>query len=241
MFLCQYTAEAVAALLALSQARTQKALIFDLETTGLIPRDKNDISKFPYITQITILIYDLDLDKIIKTYTNYVKLPAGVEISKVVEDITGITTQKCNETGVHIHDVLKMFYDEYQNVDYIVAHNLEFDISVLNAQFVRAGIAPPGASGCAAPAPPMRPKQFCTMLHGKKYLEIKYKNSSAGAASPLKRRRRQLKYPKLIELFYDLFPNYSEEIIWHDSAADSTACLQCFLALRNFEMTNAPA
>jgi DNA polymerase III epsilon subunit-like protein len=232
----------VAALLALSQARTQKALIFDLETTGLIPRDKNDISKFPYITQITILIYDLDLDKIIKTYTNYVKLPAGVEISKVVENITGITTQKCNETGVHIDDVLKMFYDEYQNVDYIVAHNLEFDIAVLNAQFVRAGIAPPGASGCCAPAAAAaaRPKQFCTMLHGKKYLEIKYKNSSAGAASPLKR-RSGLKYPKLIELFYDLFPNYSEEIIWHDSAADSRACLQCFLALRNFEMTNARA
>lgn len=114
-------AEAASILLDLMNAKPtpppqppRQALIFDLETTGLIPpmlpNRKINYDDFPYITQFTIIIYDLDADQILRTYNYYIKLPERVQISQVVQDITGITTEMCNTQGVDILYVLNIFY-----------------------------------------------------------------------------------------------------------------------------------
>ena len=57
-----------------------RALIFDVETTGLLPRnfDINNlklypIENLPYVIQLSYMVYDFSLDKIVESYNAYVK------------------------------------------------------------------------------------------------------------------------------------------------------------------------
>ena len=51
-----------------------KILIFDVETTGLLPKiiKNEDIDKYPYIIQLSYILFDKDRNKIEEKFDNYI-------------------------------------------------------------------------------------------------------------------------------------------------------------------------
>ncbi len=84
-----------------------KILIFDVETTGLLPKiiKNEDIDKYPYIIQLSYILFDKDRNKIEEKFDNYIIIKRQIKIPKIVTDITGIRKEDCLN-GVTIHTAL---------------------------------------------------------------------------------------------------------------------------------------
>jgi len=72
-------------------------LVFDTETTGL-PKTKvineSTVNSWPYIVQLSYLIYETESNKIIRISDNIAKIPENVELSKESIEIHGIDRKK---------------------------------------------------------------------------------------------------------------------------------------------------
>jgi DNA polymerase III alpha subunit (gram-positive type) len=90
--------------------RKRMIVVFDVETTGLIPKkihgQEIPIESYPYIIQLSCVVYDLFEKRIIKSYDSYVKVPNNIEISEKVTELTGITRELCNKKGKNIAAVV---------------------------------------------------------------------------------------------------------------------------------------
>ena len=67
-----------------------KVIVFDTETTGLIPKNISLYSKKdkkPYIVQLSRLVFDTAKNKLDGTYDYIVKLPDGINIPKEASTI----------------------------------------------------------------------------------------------------------------------------------------------------------
>ena len=89
-----------------------KIAVFDTETTGL-PKSKiiNEfsLSLWPHIVQFSYIIYDTELQKIIKTVDLVIKIPENINISDEVSDIHGITNFISQTSQHKIEDALITF------------------------------------------------------------------------------------------------------------------------------------
>lgn len=200
------------------QIQEQLVLVFDTETTGLIkgPRPRA-LEQYPYITQITAILYSAVDKKIVSVLNEYVSLPDGVIIDPVISELTGITNEICNTRGKPIEDILLSFCELVLTSKILVAHNYEFDSEVLQAELYR----------CSGKMPkyyakifdyPGRPC-FCTMKNSVDFCNLK----TAGGKQ---------KYPRLIELYRSLFGLSPIVGSLHNSAVDTLICLRCFLKLQ---------
>ena len=124
--------------------------------------------------------------------------------------IHGITTEHAMLYGQDLRNVMLEFINE--PCDMMVAHNMEFDISVvinafmwdLNLEFL-----------------PIRPKQICTMKLSRELCMIPGKYG--------------YKYPKLKELYYHAFKKMPDETKLHNSLYDVlvlTEIIQSYSPLR---------
>ena len=115
-------------------------LVFDTETTGL-PKTKlvsyDTLNLWPYIVQFSYIIFDTDTCKIIKKCDFIVKLKAYNVISEESIKLHGITNEISLEKGENIQVVLNQFFKDYQTVDLIVAHNMEFDSYMIKVELIR--------------------------------------------------------------------------------------------------------
>ncbi len=102
-------------------------LFIDIETTGLI-RDVLDHKSYPRIIQIA---FTKGRDSEINSF--YVR-PDGFTVPQEITQLTGITNEILNGNGIKLEDVLRKFY---HNDLPIVCHNTEFDISVLDVEYMR--------------------------------------------------------------------------------------------------------
>ena len=125
----------------------KRAMVFDVETTGLLPK-KDPITKkyppiasWPYILQLSFAIYNVDTWSIERVYNSYVKVAPEIEIAPIITELTGITRQIVDERGIPIGDVLTEFYMEYLKCDVIVAHNIEFDKEMILLEFGRLSMS----------------------------------------------------------------------------------------------------
>jgi len=181
-------------------------LVFDTETTGLLPKNKNvnnfSIKNFPYVVQMSWKIYDLELQKVIKTKDFIVKVSDHISNSQ----IHGITDLISQEKGVDIGKVLCEFIEDFVNVDLLVAHNFAFDSKVVEAELYRLN----------------RMKQikwlyekpfYCTMLETIEYCQLE------GLYG--------FKWPKLVELYKLMFGSEFQNA--HNSLEDVKATLRCYL------------
>lgn len=204
--------------------KCKRILVFDTETTGLIPKNKTNITDFPYITQLSYIIYNVETKQIENIYNNYINIPQHIIISDLITTLTGITREICDEKGKNIIDVLINFYNAYIQCDYIIAHNWDFDSKILFTEYMRNNNA------VKEQMPNMHTlfnrdvdKQFgirhyCTMKTG----IIIY---------------RLNKYPKLSELHQKLFKSIPEKM--HNSIIDAFVCLRCFLVMEyNYAITD---
>lgn len=184
-------------------------LVLDCETTGL-PKDYQapvtDLDNWPRVVQIAWATFEND-GREIESH-NFIIRPHGFIIPPEATAKHGITQEMAMEVGSELPDVLVPLKDYLAQVDFVVAHNIDFDASVLGAEYLRYAVSNPFDGK----------RLICTMKESTEYCAI-------GSG-----RNGQYKWPKLSELFATLFPG--EEILKeHDAGNDVATCARCFFKL----------
>lgn len=107
----------------------------DFETTGLDPQEN-------YPTEIAVKkigFSPLTNKPYEKDYTSLIKLPEGVTLSKFIQELTGLTTEKINTEGKTIEKILPEVTSLIDNKTLVVAQSANFDLGYLAVHF---GIEP---------------------------------------------------------------------------------------------------
>lgn len=190
-----------------------KVLIFDTETSGLLPKSVVSLTQIPYIVQLCYLVYDTD-SHVIETHNDYIRVPASVDLTES-QKIHGISRSRLDEVGIDMLSALIKFGQHYRTCDFVVAHNIEFDIKMVNYECVRNDISP-----IIHKYDPTK-VFYCTMAKGVKICKIE-KLTKTG--------KTYFKWPKLIELHEHLFNQTPYKL--HDAYHDNLVCLRCFNSMQ---------
>ena len=183
-------------------------LIFDTETTGL-PRDYNapitDTSNWPRVVQLAWQLHEADGTLV--EQKDFLIRPDGFTIPFQSEQIHGISTELAELAGEDLGDVLFLFKKALEKADFIVGHNVRFDINVMGCEYVRLNeetpLVLPILDTCTE-----RTAELCQLPGG---------------------RGGKFKLPTLTELHDFLFHiGFSEA---HNATADVESTTRCFLEL----------
>ena len=184
-------------------------LFIDTETTGL-PKNYNaplsDFENWPRAVQISWACFDESGEFIEKV--NHIIFPNGYEIPPEATALHGITTEYAQCNGSLIQGVLEDLSLEIMRADWVVAHNMDYDSSVLGSEFLRAG-----HSNYFDTA-----DMICTMRASTDFCQIPNPRGSG------------YKWPKLSELYAILFDGASIDGE-HNAEVDALACAKCFFEL----------
>jgi DNA polymerase-3 subunit alpha len=184
-------------------------LIFDTETTGL-PHNKTapitDLDNWPRLVQIAWQLHD-NHGKLLSQQSFIVK-PEGFDIPFNSEQVHGISTKRALEEGAPLLDVLKAFTTDLANTKLLVGHNIEFDINIIGAEFIRQSLATEYFLSLDKLDTGIAATEFCQLKGG------------IGG---------RLKMPRLTELHEKLF-GYSFEDA-HDASYDVAATARAFFGL----------
>ena len=190
-------------------------LIFDTETTGLPKRwdlPLSDGENWPRCVQIAWQIHDSKGELI--AHKDYLIQPEGFTIPYNAEKIHGISTKRALEQGVDLIFVLKEFNKAISQSNFIVGHNISFDINIMGAEFFRA--------------------QIETTLMDEKTIDTKEEGTDFCAIPG--GRGGKFKWPTLTELHSKLFNQGFNEA--HNASADVEATTRCFLELIRLGVIN---
>lgn len=178
-------------------------LFFDTETTGLPPKHAglND-PRQPHLVQFAGVLSDDD-GRAVHALSAIVR-PEGYTIPAVSSRVHGITTEMATERGFSLESVLNWFSACALMCDLMVAHNIEFDLKILRAQYIRGGFQ----------GPPSR-SVFDTMKETTDLLRL---------PGPY-----GYKWPKLEELHEFLFGEKFAGA--HDALEDIRATMRCYFRL----------
>lgn len=199
-----------------------KVLIFDTETTGLLPKyyfktNNNTIidfmRDFPYIVQLSFILFDTEKLVIIESHDFIIKVPDEVEISEKSYSIHGIDKKKSNEEGVDIKESLITLRNVYKKADIIVAHNVEYDLPVIQIEGSRNNM------GVIMNKNDNGKQFYCNMKNTVNLCNI-IKTNSRGTYK---------KYPSQEELHFKLFGSKPKNL--HNSFNDILVCLRCYIKL----------
>jgi DNA polymerase-3 subunit alpha len=183
-------------------------LVFDTETTGL-PRNFNapitDVENWPRVVQLAWQIHDAD--GVLVEQKDFLIKPVGFNIPIKAEEIHGISTALADLAGEELSDVLFLFRKAIEKVDFVVGHNVNFDINVMGCEYVRnqeeTPFTIPVLDTCTE-----KTATLCQLPGG---------------------RGGKFKLPTLSELYRFLFNESFSEA--HNATADVEATTRCFLEL----------
>jgi len=208
-----------------------RVLVFDTETTGL-PQTKilspDTLNEWPTIVQFSYIIYDLSLNNIIESKDYIVKVPESILISEESTKFHGITNEISSKKGILIDEILNEFFYYLRDVDWIIGHNISFDINMIKVELLRI-IYNKKLTSQQLKAYKYdlhyitNYKNVCCTLHD----SIKFCNIQAID----KFGKPYLKYPKLIELHQKLFDSSPNNL--HNSFNDILVTLRCFMKLKH--------
>ena len=183
-------------------------LIFDTETTGL-PRNYKapltDFDNWPRVVQIAWQLHD-EKGELLEV-KNFIIKPDGFTIPFNSERIHGISTERAMKFGVDLNFVLDEFEAVLKQMKFNVGHNIEFDLNIMGAEFLRMGRANPLAKMESLDTM-KQTVDFCAIPGG---------------------RGGKFKYPNLSELYNKLFNEKFLEA--HNASADVEATTRAFLEL----------
>jgi DNA polymerase-3 subunit epsilon len=186
-----------------------KLLFFDVETTGLPENYKahySQINNWPRIVQLSWLIADSG-GEILKESDNIIKVdfPIPAEVSR----IHGITDAISQSAGVDIAQVLNCFLKDLANAEYIICHNVGFDLPVLQSELLRANMDHA-----------VEKKTFCTMVSSTSYCQLPG--------------NRGFKWPRLSELYQICFCEPIQNS--HNAIVDVRATHRIFFHLLKYNI-----
>lgn len=204
-------------------------LVFDTETSGLFPKSGASIpiTDYPYVLQLSFVLYDISARRILYQYNKYIRPLDNIVISHFITNLTGITREICDSKGVSIIQALQELYRAYKLCDTIVAHNISFDIQMIEIEIIR------NYSLLSQTVPMIafmfndtfnrleKKRKICTMAMGKNKCNIMMTDKNGNAYK---------KNPKLEELYTHLFGEPISNA--HDAFYDTMACLRCFIKLQ---------
>ncbi len=181
-------------------------LFFDTETTGL-PNNYNapptDTANWPRLIQIGWTMHDSD-GREIGTFQSLIK-PEGFEIPAAASSVHGITTERATMEGLEVIDILHRFSSVLSMASQIVGHNISYDVNIVAAEYVRAGMENP-----------FKNNLFCTMKNSTEFCKL---------PGP-----RGFKWPRLEQLHMAVFSHGFEGA--HDALTDVRATARCFFELK---------
>ena len=190
-------------------------LIFDTETTGL-PHNKTapitDLDNWPRLVQIAWQLHDSS-GKLLSQH-NYIIKPDGFDIPFKSEQIHGISTKRAQEEGHDLNKVLAIFNEDLANTKLLVGHNIEFDINIIGAEFIRQALDTAHFLSIQKLDTGIAATEFCQLKGG------------IGG---------RLKMPRLTELHEILFGYAFEDA--HDASYDVAATARSFFGLITKKIT----
>ena len=188
-----------------------KVLVFDTETTGIIPKQFLPIDKMPYIVQLAFVMYDTETNSLIDSFSfnQIIKIPSHVQIPQGASDVHKIYKNDCEKKGIPIHTAIAKFGKAYSAADIVVAHNIVFDNRMIMIECERYNI----------PCFITEEISLCSMKLTRNYCGIIAINSKTG--------EKYIKNPKLEELHDKQF-GWKPKCL-HDALVDLMVCLRCFI------------
>lgn len=188
-------------------------LVFDTETTGVIPKEIYNIEQCPYIIQFSFIVYDTKNYKIVNEYNKIINIPKNITIPDESIKIHGINKLQTNRSRTSIISCLQNFKKFVDKCDYIIGHNIDFDIKMVEIECQRNNIY---VNIFDKPT-----KLFCTMQNSIDICKIEAVNIMG----------KYYKWPRLSELHEKLF-NITP-INLHDAFNDILICLRCAVFIMN--------
>ncbi len=183
-------------------------LIFDTETTGL-PKNAaapfTDTENWPRVVQLAWQLHDAT-GRLLNT-GNYIIKPDGFTIPFNAEKVHGISTERALKEGKPLEEVLEAFEKDLARTTFLVAHNIEFDLKTMGAEFIRQD-RDTALHNLSIYDTAEETREFCALPGG------------VGGG---------FKSPKLIELHEKLFGEGFDDA--HDAAYDVNATAKVFFAL----------
>jgi DNA polymerase-3 subunit alpha len=184
-------------------------LIFDTETTG-VPHNKTapitDLDNWPRLVQLAWQLHD-NKGNLISAH-NYIVRPEGFDIPYKAEQIHGVSTKRALAEGHELMTVLGTFIGDLSRTSLLVGHNIEFDINIIGAEFIRKQLAPEQFLNLAKVDTGISSTEFCQLTGG------------IGG---------RLKMPRLLELHEKLFGKDFGDA--HDASYDVAATARCYFGL----------
>jgi DNA polymerase III epsilon subunit-like protein len=185
-------------------------IFFDTETNGL-PRDwrapMTKVDNWPRCIQMAWAMTD-EFGFIVDQRVDLIK-PDGWEIPNEAFWINnGFSQEKSEKEGIPIAEALGHLIEAMNKVDYVVAHNMNFDYNVIGAEMIRTGLRAES-----------KKQKVCTMTVSTDLMKLpgRFKGT--------------YKFPKLEELHRFLFEEDFDGA--HDALVDVMACVRCFFELVN--------
>lgn len=197
-------------------------LIFDVETTGLPARGMPlDHERQPHLVQLAALLMDDDGTE--RASVSLIIRPP-VPIPDDVAAIHGITNNIAASVGIPPAAAVGVWSNLARRADLLVAHNIAFDILLMEIAWLRSMGAEAAANWQALHAGRTR---FCTMQAATPLVNLPptERMIAAGFNRP--------KAPKLAECVRHFF---GEDLAGaHDALVDVRACARVFCHIRNLE------
>jgi DNA polymerase III epsilon subunit-like protein len=199
-----------------------KILVFDTETTNILPNDvpimRKFLHHFPSVVQLSFILYDTYTNEVIESHDYVVKIPEHVPLSQESIDIHGIDREIMEERGVDITHALNEFRKCYLKCNKLVAHNIKFDTTMITVESMRSEI-----KSIINVIDPNR-KCYCTMRNSIDICNIEVTSKSG---------KTYHKFPKQIELHKLLFGDTINEEKLHNSFIDILVCLRCYMMMEH--------
>ncbi len=192
-------------------------LIFDTETTGL-PLDNNapltDFNNWPRMVQLVWQIHD-EKGNFIKAENHIIK-PEGFIIPIKVSMVHGITQEHAMNVGEDLGHVLDIFAEALKTVNYVVGHNVRFDLNIVGCEYLRIKGVNPLESKLMIDTCTEKTADYCQLGGGP---------------------GRKFKKPKLAEIHQLLFNEGFD--MAHNASADVEATARVFLELVRINVINS--
>jgi len=183
-------------------------LFIDTETTGLPKPAGTDFERWPRIVQLAWAVYDNDGSR--DMVNSHIIYPTDFVIPHDAASIHGITTDRAKKEGTSLFKILPQLNRDIDQSSIIIAHNADFDLPVVNTEFMR----------CKIETSLLKKQKFCTMKTPKIVNWCKIPSPSGD----------RYKWPTLNQLHLVLFgTGFSGS---HTAGADVKACAKCYFELK---------